>query len=406
MILPGNAIVGQSGGPTSVINSSLAGLVQTALGSPEIGRVYGMRYGIEGLLRGELVDFGLEEAATIEGLRRTPSSALGSCRYKLRDEDLPNVLERLAARDIRHFFLIGGNDSMDTIRRVEAHCRARGYPLQGIGIPKTVDNDLPGTDHTPGYPSAARFTALSLRQAGRLARDMKRVDAFVVHQTVGRDSGWLAASSALARSRPGDAPHLIYVPERPITEAGVIADVQACLERHGWCSIVCGEGIRWADGTPVSSTAVLDGFQNPEFGAAGGGSAAIRLHGLIRAATGLRGEFQITESLPMCAIDRASPLDLEEAYCCGARAVELALSGRSGVMVSLEREPARPYRASCGAVPLDAVALKARPMPAAFLAPAGNDVTQAFVDYLTPLVGPLEEYVELACKPLIGEKTS
>jgi 6-phosphofructokinase 1 len=268
MILPGNAIVGQSGGPTSVINSSLAGLVQTALGSPEIGRVYGMRYGIEGLLRGELVDFGLEVAATIEGLRRTPSSALGSCRYKLRDEDLPNVLERLAARDIRHFFLIGGNDSMDTIRRVEAHCRARGYPLQGIGIPKTVDNDLPGTDHTPGYPSAARFTALSLRQAGRLARDMKRVDAFVVHQTVGRDSGWLAASSALARSRPGDAPHMIYVPERPITEAGVIADVQACLERHGWCSIVCGEGIRWADGTPVSSTAVLDGFQNPEFGAA------------------------------------------------------------------------------------------------------------------------------------------
>jgi ATP-dependent phosphofructokinase / diphosphate-dependent phosphofructokinase len=394
--MAGNAIVGQSGGPTSVINSSLAGLVQTALASTAIGQVLGMRYGIEGLLQEEILDFGNEDPITMERLRHTPSSALGSCRYKLQDRDLPRVLEILRKYGIRHFFLIGGNDSMDTIQRVENYCRAHGYALNGVGVPKTVDNDLSGTDHTPGYPSAARFTALSLRQAGRLARDMQRVDAFVVHQTVGREAGWLAASSALARSRPGDAPHLIYVPERPITREGVIRDVEACLTRHGWCSIVCGEGIRWSDGSPVSASGVRDGFANLEFGASGGTSAAIHLHGLIQAATGRRGEFQITESLPMCAIDRASPLDLEEAYRCGAHAVELVLSDVSGVMVALERKPGVPCHSVCTAVPLEEVALKARPMPDSFIAPGGNDVTQAFLDYLAPLVGPLEEYAELA----------
>lgn len=382
-----------------MINSSLAGVVEAAQKSCGIVKVLGMRYGIEGFLSGEIVDLSKEEAKTIDGLRRTPSSALGSCRYKLQESDLPLVLEMLKRYDIRYFFLIGGNDSMDTIHRIEVYSNANGHELCGIGIPKTVDNDLYGTDHTPGFGSSARYNALSVQQAGRLARDMQRVDAFVVHQTVGRAAGWLPASAALARSQPGDAPHLIYIPERRLQKEQVLADVGRCIVEHGWCSIICGEGILWEDGTPVSASRTRDSFSNVEFGAMGGSSAAINLHALIQEATGLRGEFQITESLPMCAIDRASLRDLEEAYDCGVHAVRLADAGRSGVMVSIRRLCSSPYKIVLETAALAEVAVKAKPMPDEFIAPAGNDVTAAFLAYLQPLVGPLAGFSELANHP-------
>jgi 6-phosphofructokinase 1 len=391
----GNAVIGQSGGPTAVINASLAGLVEACRGDSRIGSVFGMRFGIEGFMEGLLVELGGLEPAGLEALARTPSSALGSCRHKLVDADFPLILERLKKHDIRYFFLIGGNDTMDTIHRVEAYCRERGYELRGVGVPKTVDNDLYGTDHTPGYPSAARYVALSVKQAGRLAKDMRRVDAFVVHQTVGRDSGWLAAASALARSKPGDAPHLIYVPERRVSREGLVADVEGCIARHGWCSVVCGEGLLWEDGSPVSASSARDRFSNVEFGAMGGGSAALSIHSIIAGATGLRGEFQITESLPMCADDRASELDREEARACGRRAAQLALEGQSGVMVTIARAAGKAYAASYGTIPLAEVAVRAKPMPDEFLAPAGGDVSPAFLDYLRPLVGELPEYFDI-----------
>ena len=321
--MKGNAIIGQSGGPTSVINASLSGIVEAAKESSQIGRVLGMRYGIEGFLQEQIIDLGAESPETIRGLKSTPSSALGSCRYKLQDSDLPRVLELLQKYDIRYVFLIGGNDTMDTIARLEAHCRQQGYELRGVGVPKTVDNDLFGTDHTPGYGSAAHYVALSVQQAGRLAGDMQKVDNFVIHQTVGRDAGWLAASSALARKRPGDAPHLIYIPERPIDREQFVADAKECIRQYGYVSIVCGEGIVWTDGTPVSASTSTDKFANVEFGAMGGTSAALVLHRILSdaeltgTAGGMRGEFQITESLPMSAIDRAVKIDLEEAYQCG-----------------------------------------------------------------------------------------
>ncbi|MEW5817982.1 MAG: diphosphate--fructose-6-phosphate 1-phosphotransferase, partial [Spirochaetota bacterium] len=329
-----NAIIGQSGGPTSVINSSLCGVIQAVSHSKSIGKVLGMRYGIEGFLRDEVIDLSGEEQQVIEGLKQTPSSALGSCRYKLKDEDFPPLLEKLKRYAVGYVFLIGGNDTMDTIHRLEAYCRQKNYPLCGVGIPKTVDNDLFGTDHTPGFPSAARYIAVSVQQAGQLARDMKRVDQFAVFQSIGRDAGWLAASSALARRRDDDAPHLIYLPERRITPTKVLAEVKECIDSFGWCYIVCGEGVLWEDGTPVSAARVKDSFSNIEFGAMGGGSAALNLHTLIRENMKLRGEFQITESLPMCAIDRAAQVDLDEAYRCGVKAVEFAEKGTGGVMVS------------------------------------------------------------------------
>jgi len=279
-----------------------------------------------------------------------------------------------------------------TIHRVEDYCKAKGYDLIGVGVPKTVDNDLFGTDHTPGFASAARYVALSTQQGGVLASDMQRVDKFVIQQTVGRDAGWLAASSTLARKREGDAPHLIYIPERPLNREKVVADVKSVIEKYGWASIVCGEGITWEDGTPVSASETTDKFSNVEFGAMGGSSAAMNLHQLISKVTGYRGEFQITESLPMSAIDRASKVDLQEAYDCGVKAVELADDGVTGVMVSIVRESSDPYKIVLKTAPLSDVAIKAKPMPDDFIAKSGNDVTDAFIEYVKPLVGELPTY--------------
>jgi len=354
-----------------------------------------MRFGIQGFMESDIIDLGQEGPETIERLKTTPSSALGSCRYKLRDEDFPRLLEQLQRYDIRYVFLIGGNDTMDTIHRLEEFCRKANYPMLGVGIPKTVDNDLFGTDHTPGYGSAARYVAISVRQAGMLARDMKRVDQFVIFQTVGRSAGWLAAASALARSAEGDAPHLILVPERAFDRDRFLSAVKECYDKYGWCSVVCGEGITYADGTPVSAAQVTDQFSNIEFGAMGGTSAAMMLHRMISNTFGWRGEFQVCESLQMCAADRVSETDLEEAYACGREAVRLANEGVSGMMVSIQRESSSPYRYRLGTVPLAEVAIKAKPMPDEFIDDKNLYVTEAFLEYARPLVGPLPEYVRL-----------
>jgi len=396
----GNAIIGQSGGPTSVINASLAGIVQAAGQWEAVGKVLGMRYGIEGFLQGKIMDLGRESAAALEGLKTTPSSALGSCRHKLKEEDLPAVLEMLKRHDIRYLFLIGGNDTMDTIHRVEAYARQNHYELVGIGVPKTVDNDLFGTDHTPGFASAARYMALSVMQAGILARDMQKVDQFVVFQTIGRSAGWLAAAAALGKKDPSDAPHILCLPERPFEKAKFLADVKKAYEQFGYVSVVCGEGITYADGRPVSASETTDKFSNVEFGAMGGASVAMVLHRMISKEFGFRGEFQITESLPMCAADRAVPQDIDEAYRCGQAAVQLAKEGRTGLMVTLVRESTRPYQCTTGTIPLAEVAVKAKPMPDTFINAEGNFVTPAFLEYLRPLVGELPHYTRLACHML------
>jgi 6-phosphofructokinase 1 len=392
--MKGKAIIGQSGGPTSVINASLVGAVEAARAASDITGICGMRFAIEGFLQDILVDLGAQSPATLRKLKATPSSGLGSSRHKLKEEELPRVLDLLRKHDIRYFFLIGGNDTMDTIHRVEAYCRREGYELRGVGIPKTVDNDLHGTDHTPGYGSAATYVARSVAQAGLLARDMQKVDKFVVFQTVGRDAGWLAASAALAKKDESEAPHLIYAPEKPFDRDRCLADVENCIGRYGFCSIVCGEGTKYADGTPVSATTAQDGFANIEFGAMGGGSAAMRIHRMISDALKARGEFQVPESLQMCASDRVSPLDVAEAYACGREAVRLAVKGVTGVMVALVR-PAGKYRTTLGTAPLAEVAARAKPMPQDFMNAEGNFPTRAFLDYARPLVGELGDFATL-----------
>jgi len=394
-MIKGNAIIGQSGGPTSVINSSLAGVITAAKASGIISGVYGMNYGIEGFMNEWIFNLGAQPDDIIQGLRHTPSSALGSSRHKVKEEDFPKILSVLEKYDIRYFFLIGGNDTMDTINRVEAYCRDKGYELTGIGIPKTVDNDLFGTDHTPGFASAAWANTLNVMQAGMLARDMKKVDQFVVYQTIGRDAGWLAAATAMAKREEDDAPHLIYTPEHNFVREQFLADVDHCIRRYGWVSVVCGEGIKYADGTPVSASVVKDKFSNTEFGAMGGASVALTLHRMITSEFGIRGEFQITESLIMSDFVSALAVDLDEAYKCGVEAVRMAERGESGYMVSINRASDDPYEVTLGRVPLSEVAVAARPMPAEYFNAAGNFVSDAFLKYMKPLTGELPDFVRL-----------
>lgn len=394
-MIKGNVLIGQSGGPTSVINSSLAGVIKTALSTSFIDNIYGMQFGIEGFMKEWLYDLGKQPGKIIEGLRHTPSSALGSSRHKVQEKDLPLILDLLKKYNIRYFFLIGGNDTMDTIHKVEAYCRNEKYELIGIGIPKTVDNDLFGTDHTPGFASAARSNILNVMQAGILARDMQKVDRFVIYQTIGRDAGWLAAATAMARKKEEDAPHLIYTPEFHFDSDKFLKDVDSCIGTYGWVSIVCGEGLKYSDGRPVSSATAKDKFNNTEFGAMGGASVALSLHRMITGEFGYRGEFQITESLIMCDFMRSSSVDLDEAFRCGVEAVKLAESGESAFMVSIKRISNNPYTIEFGKVPLKEVAVSAKPMPAEFFNSDGNHVSSLFIDYIKPLAGELPEFVQL-----------
>lgn len=399
-MLKGNAVVGQSGGPTAVINSTLAGVIEGVRRSKRVGRLFGMRFGIEGVLGNHLLDLDGYDRAATRKLQATPSSALGSSRLKLQEEHFEPILKQLKKFDIRCFFMIGGNDTMDTIHRVVEYANDSGYEMSGVGVSKTVDNDLFGTDHTPGYASAARYVALSIQQGGRLARDMQRVDQFVVFQTVGRSAGWLPAAAACAKKNAADPPHIILMPEVAFDRAKFLAAVEKAQKKFGFVSIVCGEGITNADGSPVSASGTQDRFGNVEFGAMGGTSAAMMLHRMISDEFGWRGEFQVTESLQMCAADRAVKLDIDEAFGCGKQAVRLAEQGTSGVMVTINRTSKRgePYATDFGTIPLGEVANAERPMPAKFISKNGLFVTKAFLDYANPLVGELPEFFDLDLK--------
>lgn len=394
--MKGNCIVGQSGGPTGVINASVAGVVQEAENHPEIEGIFGMRFGVEGLLAENVIDLGQEKSETIAGLRGTPGSALGSSRHKLKDPDFDPLLKVLKKYNIRYFFLIGGNDTMDSIHRLTEYAQKKGYEMRGIGIPKTVDNDLVGTDHCPGYPSAARYTAISVRHGIYLTRDMQKVDPISVYQTVGRDVGWLAAASAVVRGKPGDPPHIILMPERAFEKDRYLAACEEAYKRDGFVIVVTGEGITYADGTPVSSPeGVKDKFGNIEFGSTAGVSAARMLHKMATEHLGVRGEYQVPESLQMVGADRLSQSDLEQAWQVGREAVKAAVSGQSGFMITIVRKSDDPYKWTTGTIELSKVALNTKPIPAEFIAENGMDVTEKFLTYVRPLIGEIDDYARL-----------
>ncbi len=400
--MKGIAVVAQTGGPTAVINSSLAGIISQCLKEDNVEEVWGCYFGMKGLLEEDFIDL---SNAPVDLLQQTPGSALGSSRIKLNSENIPRVFEVFKKYNIRYFFGIGGDDTQLNVYEVEKYCKEQGYELSGMGCPKTVDNDLPLTDHTPGFPSAARYTALSVFQGGRLTRDMQKVDQFVIYQTIGRSAGWLAAAPYGFKEKESDPPHIILMPETPFNEDKFVAFFKECYEKYGFVSIITGEGVMDEDGNPVSATKVKDDFGNKEFGAMGGVSVGMEIHKIItKHFPDMRGEFQVTESLPMCADDRTVDIDVKEAFELGVKAVELAANGESGYMTTIERLEGPEYKTQIGKVPLCDVGGKQKPIPAKYIAENGMDMTPAFNEYIRPLLGEKPKYADLSVLKTVDKK--
>lgn len=383
----GNLVVGQSGGCTAVINASLAGVLDEAARRPEVGRVYGALHGVLGLLDSELVEMDPEDASLRARLAKAPAAALGSCRHRLAPDEIERAIATLRRLDARYFHYIGGNDSAQTsldIARAAAHA---GYELQVVGVPKTVDNDLPGMDHSPGFASAARFLASAVIDAGRDTLAMRRTDPVKVLEVGGRNAGWLAAAASLGRRSPGEPPHLVYLPEQRIDPDAVLADVERSLSRAGWALVVVSEGVRGPDGGLLEadrSATYTDRFGHPQLGGAGR-----LLVNLISEQLGVRAKYDRPGSLQRLLRAYQSPVDVREARAAGRAAVRFAIAGETGVMAALQAERAPRYRAWFRSLPLEAVANGEQLMPDTMLCAADAYPNAAFRAYAAPLIGPL-----------------
>ena len=382
-----------------MINSSLVGMIQEAAHHPQIGGILGALHGIEGILHEDLVDLGKEEPSVIKGLSHTPSSALGSCRHRLSADEYEKAMAVLQAHNVRYLLYMGGNDSMDTAQKLDQLAKDVGYQIQVIGVPKTIDNDLPHTDHCPGYGSAARFIATVVRDAGLDTAAMNVIDKVKVIEVMGHNAGWVAAAAALAKEREDDAPHLIYVPERHLVFDRFLAEVQRVYERYGHAVIVASEGLRGPDGQLLFASSLsidVDGFGHPQLG-----GVADLLCRLIADELRLKSRSDKPGTIQRVAMRLTSTTDVDEAYLVGQMAVRYAVEGVSGHMVTLVREPGPEYHCHTGLVELEKVANAERPLPDEYLNEAGNFVAPAFLDYARPLIGsPLPKYVRLQGHPV------
>ncbi len=395
MKIKGNLVIGQSGGPTAVINNSLCGAIHEAQRHEEIEALIGMNHGIQGFLGEDLIDLRRESPRTIAGLRWTPSAALGSCRYRLQEADYARIITLCREYNIRYFLYAGGGDTMDTANNVARLAEGSGYEMRVIGIPKTIDNDLSHTDHAPGYGSAARFESIVCREIGRDTRAMKLTEAVKILETMGRNSGWLTAATALAGEY---APDLIYLPERAFYPDRFLADVEAVYRRQGFAVIAACEGLRTAAGEFVSlnqDPINVDAFGHPEPGGVGqylADMVADELH--LKTRVDKPGTMQRSSGLAI------SPVDAREAYRVGVFAVKRAAEGASGVMITLQRKHDEPYWCSVGEAPLELAANFEKKMDDAMINPEGNHVTTEFIRYALPLIGKgLPDYVSLEKHP-------
>ena len=381
--LIGAAIFGQSGGPTSVINASAYGVIRTALDAPEITNVYGMAHGIVGVLNDRLYDMGKEDAYELELLLNTPSSALGSCRYKINGEDdLKRIHEILVKYNIRYFFYNGGNDSMDTCSKISDYLDKAGYECRVMGVPKTIDNDLVGTDHCPGFGSAAKYIATSVAEVHEDAY-VYDTGAVTIMEIMGRNAGWLTGASALA-SLTGSPPDLIYLPEIPFDMDAFLRDVEAVYKKKTKCLITISEGARYADGSFVAhaKTSTTDGFGHAQLG-----GTADQLASRINEKLGVKVRGIEISLLQRCAAHIASQTDIDEAFLAGKSAVEYALSGGSGKMVGFTRETINgAYHCGITYEPLTICANTEKKIPREWITEDGTFVTQEFIDYVLPLI--------------------
>lgn len=383
-----NAFYAQSGGVTSVINASACGVIETARQhSDKIGRIYAGKNGIIGALREELIDTTLESKENIAALKHTPSGAFGSCRYKLKNlEDNKREYERLIevfkAHNIGYFFYNGGGDSQDTAHKVSLLSEKMGYPITCIGVPKTVDNDLPFTDCSPGFGSVAKYIAISTREAALDIASMCESSTKVfILEVMGRNAGWIAASGGLAGKSQSEPPHIILFPEVAFDQERFLDRVDKCVTKYGFCVVVASEGTQYEDGRFVADSGSKDAFGHTQLG-----GVAPTLASMVKQALGYKYHWAVADYLQRAARHIASATDVEQAYAVGKAAVEFALAGKNAIMPIIVRENTNPYQWSIGEAPLSEVANQEKKMPAGFITEDGFGITEACRQYLVPLI--------------------
>ncbi len=383
-----NAFYAQSGGVTAVINASACGVIETARKHPDkIGKVFAGRNGIIGALKEELIDTSLESDDAIRALLHTPGGAFGSCRHKLKNiSENPREYERLIevfrAHDIGYFFYNGGGDSQDTAFKVSQLADKMGYPITCIGVPKTVDNDLPFTDCCPGFGSVAKYIATSTREASLDIASMCETSTKVfILEVMGRHAGWIAAAGGLAGEAEGEPPHIILFPEVPFDREAFLARVDECVKKYGYCVVVASEGAQYEDGRFLADAGAKDAFGHTQLG-----GVAPALANMVRQALGHKYHWAVADYLQRSARHIASATDVEQAYAVGQAAVEMALAGKQAVMPTIVREQNEPYRWSIGEAPLSEVANQEKKMPIHYIRDDGFGITQECREYLAPLI--------------------
>jgi ATP-dependent phosphofructokinase / diphosphate-dependent phosphofructokinase len=383
--LVGNVLVGQSGGPTAVINASVAGIVAEALNHECVEEIYGALNGVLGILNEDLIDLASESQQQIRALRHTPGAALGTCRYKLKKQsDYERVLEVFKAHNIRYFFYIGGNDSQDTADKISKLAQQQSYDLRVIGVPKTVDNDLPITDHTPGYGSVIKYVATTVRELACDNEAMGQGDLVSIIEVMGRSAGWIAAGASLAKRRdhPHDAPHLIYLPEIAFDQTKCLEDIRRVLKREKYCMIVVGEGLIDADGNYVSANAATDAFGHAQLGGAGDFLKELVENNL----PGVKARVAKPGITQRAAAHAGSKTDSDEAFLAGQAAVLAAIDGQTDKMVTLVRGDTDHYTCETGLAPLSDIANGVKKLPREWINEDGTSMNFQFLRYAQPLI--------------------
>jgi len=383
--LVGNVLVGQSGGPTAVINASVAGIIAEALNHSCVEEIYGGLNGVLGILQEDLIDLAAESQQQIRALRHTPGAALGTCRYKLKKtQDFERVLEVFKAHNIRYFFYIGGNDSQDTADKISKLAHEQGYELRVVGVPKTIDNDLAGTDHCPGYGSVIKYLATTVREIACDNEAMGQGDLVSIVEAMGRSAGWIAAGASLAKRRdhPHDPPHLILLPEVPFNQEKVLEDVRRVLKREKYCLIVVAEGLVDSDGNYLAADAATDAFGHAKLGGAGEALAEIIEAAIPSAKVRVARPGLAQRAAAHCA----SKTDVDEAFMAGQAAVRAAVGGETDKMVTLVRGESDHYTCETGLAPLSEIANGVKKLPREWINEDNVSMNFQFLRYAQPLI--------------------
>ena len=382
-----NVLYAQSGGVTSVINATAAGVLEAGRKSKRIGKIFAAKNGILGALNEEIIDTSFESDKEISRLKHTPGGVFGSCRYKLQDpssnqREYKRLLDVFVAHNIGYFFYNGGGDSQDTVNKIANFTKDMGFPIQCIGIPKTVDNDIPFTDNCPGFGSVAKYIAISTKEAGLDVASMAETSTKVfILEVMGRHAGWIAAAAGLAQEKEGDPPHLILFPEIAFNKKKMISKVRATVKKHGYCVLVVSEGVRNSKGKFLADADTKDAFGHKQLG-----GVAPQIALIINSSLGYKCHWAVSDYLQRSARHIASQTDLEQAYSVGKSAIDFVLKGENAVMPIIKRKKTKKYSWEIDKVALSKVANKEKKMPRSYITKDGFGITESCKKYLRPLI--------------------